>query len=258
MKTAVTILIALAVLSLGALSAHATVLMSEPFPYPNGNLGVAPVATGSPWTCHSGSGSGDIQVTNHLAFGNMANFPDDNRTFTAQTATAKTYACFQVIIPVQSNAMVSNYFAHFKNASTGFPSRVYAVPMGSTFTFGLSVNTCTSLSCLVTWPTALQFGHMYNVAISYDAAAGTSELWVDPATESSQKITITDTGQKSLLVSAFALRQSNQSAPVSGTPCAWTYVVDNISVGTSFTDACSGQPVPVHNSSWGSLKRIYR
>src|SRR5262245_14426350 len=76
-----------------AATASATVLLSEGFSYPNGNL-----AGNGTWLTHSGAGT-DIQVVSGRANGNMANAPDDNASFAAQPTTAPTYACFEVTIP---------------------------------------------------------------------------------------------------------------------------------------------------------------
>ncbi len=246
-----------------AVPALAVGLMSESFPYGNGDL--VAVAGGN-WANHSGVGT-DIQVTGGVAVGSMTAAPDDNRAFAAQGATAKTYACFTVNIPTPAAAPVLNYFAHFKDTGTiNFPARVYVAPSGATFTFGLSVGSCAlngTPSCSPTlWPVSLSYDTDYTVAISYDAALGSAELWVNPVTEASAKIIHNTwsgtTPQTGFLVSAFALRQSNTPpGGVPGTP-SWTFKVDNIGVGTSFSDGCTNGPTPTHGITWGRVKTIYR
>src|SRR5690242_2399497 len=173
MKRATPVLLALcglgAAVMLSASSAFATTLLTEAFSYANGGL-VA--GSGGNWTTHSGAGT-DIQVVSGHAAGDMAQAPDDNRTFTAQSATAKTYACFTVNIPTFSGTPSTNYFAHFKDGTTtNFASRVFVAPSGTTFTFGVSTSTGAPTA---PWPTALNFGQTYVIAIDYDAAAGTAD-----------------------------------------------------------------------------------
>src|SRR5690349_3470245 len=132
MKRATPVLLVLcglgATVMLSASSAFATTLLTEAFSYANGGL-VA--GSGGNWTTHSGTGT-DIQVVSGHAAGDMASAPDDNRTFTAQTATSKTYACFTVNIPSVVGTPSTNYFAHFKDTGTiNFAARVFVVPSGT-------------------------------------------------------------------------------------------------------------------------------
>jgi uncharacterized protein (DUF2147 family) len=243
-----------------AVPAMATSFWSESFSYANGNLALAPSVSGGNWANHSGSTGIDIQVTSGVAVGSMTNTPDDNRAFPAQSATARTYACFGVMIPQPASAPVLNYFAHFKDSGTfNFGGRVYVAPSGNTFTFGLSVGSCGTGCTVALWPSALNYGQWYTVAVMYDAAAGSAQMWVDPSSESSPSITSNTwsgtTNQAGFQLSAFALRQSSSGIP-SGTS-NWGYNVDNIQVGTTFGDLCPS-PTPANATTWGRLKAIYR
>jgi len=247
-KTAIAFL-ALGLSALSFTPASAIVFWSETFSYANGNLAVTPNVSGTNWTSHSGTSGVDIQVNGGVAVGNMAAAYDDNRTFTAQDSTATTYACFRVMIPAIVGAPRTNYFAHFKDTGTfNFASRVFVAPQGTTFSFGLAVYSGTMQ---VQWPTALNYDQWYTVAIKYDGAGDAADLWVDPVTEGSPKISATASGA-SHFVSAFALRQSS-----TGTGTVWTFNVDNIMVGTTFDDLCPN-PTPTRQSTWGHVKSIYR
>jgi hypothetical protein len=251
----------LSLLGLAAFSAApalATPLLTETFTYPNGNL-VVPLGN---WTTHSGAGGTDIQVVSGTAAGDMAQAPDDNRTFTAQTATAKTYACFLVKIPAQAAALTgTTYFAHFKDTGTSsLVARLYVTPLSPTFTFAISVSSANAplpFQYLSNWTSALSFDTYYNVVIDYDAAAGFSDLWVNPANESSAKVTSsTSSGVKTgTLVSAFALRQS-ASGIEAGTN--WKWIVDNVGVGSTFDDACVASTIAVEPKTWSTVKTLYR
>lgn len=242
-KIATTTLAAACALVLTAAAASSAVLLTESFPYADGGL-VA--VSGGNWLNHSGAGT-DIGVVSGHAFGNMANAPDDNRSFAAQTATAKTYACFLANIPTPAAAIAtSNYFIHLKDTGTSnFAARVAVMPSGSTFTFGIGATSST----FTAWPSALLFDTWYVVAISYDAASGMVELWVNPANELSPKVTA-GPGTTGFLISSIAMRQS-------ATASLYTYLVDDIGVGTTFSDAC-GQATPTSGTTWGRIKTIYR
>jgi hypothetical protein len=258
------IAIALLALSLTAIAvapAGAVGLFAETFTYANGNL----VPNGSPaWATHSGTGT-DIQVTSGVAVGNMANAPDDNRALSAdQLGSAKTYMCFNAMIP-SATSPITNYFIHLKDTgSSNFVGRVYVMPLGNQFTFGLSVGTCNSAAsppCFpAPWPHVLNYGQWYTVVVSYDGTAASSELWVDPFVEADEKITMNTwsgtTSQGNVAVHAVALREAATAPGFSGN--TWTYNVDNIGVGTTFNDACTSAPVPTLNSTWGRVKTLYR
>ena len=53
------------------------------------------------------------------------------------------------------------------------------------------------------------------------------------------------------MAGAFAMRQISSAS-------AGLYRIDNISVGTSFTETCGGLPTPTQRTTWGELKTIYR
>ena len=255
MKKATLLITALALLAIAG-PAFSASFWSEQFSYANGAL----TSVSANWTTHSGTTGTDITVNGGVAQGNMSSIPDDNRTFPTQSATGKTYACFQAMIPTPAATPVLNYFAHFKDSGTfNFAARVYVAPSGGTFTFGLSVGSCGSGCTVALWPTALNYNQWYTVAIMYDAAAGSAKLWVDPAGEGSLSISHNTwsgtVSQVGFQLSAFALRQSSSGVP-SGTS-AWTYNVDNIQVGDLFSDLCPS-PTGAASSTWGRLKTLYR
>lgn len=258
MRKATLLITALALLAIAG-PAFSASFWSEQFSYANGAL----TAVTANWTTHSGTGGGatDLQVSSGVLTGNNSNAPDDNRLFgVTQSATAKTYACFQAMIPSPATAPVLNYFAHFKDSGTfNFGARVYVAPSGGAFTFGLSVGSCGTGCTVALWPTTLNYGQWYTVAILYDAAAGSAKLWVDPAGEGSLSISHNTwsgtVSQAGFQMTAFALRQSSSGVP-SGTS-SWQYNVDNIQVGDAFSDLCPS-PTGAASSTWGRLKTLYR
>lgn len=257
MRKTATLLVGAALVGVFAANAFAGSLLTEAFTYADGPL----VAnSGGNWTTHSGAGT-DIAVATGAAVGLMSNSPDDNRLLTsARTATEKTYACFTLTVPSQPAAgLIANYFAHFMVNGTTFRSKVFIAASGGSYTVGVSPTANASGAPLAipaaplgaTWGSALNFGQAYRIAISYEPIAGTSQLWVDPVNEASTSISATDAVAVNGALTAFGFRQSSTGG------CAYTYTVDDLSVGTSFADACGGV-VGVENSTWSAMKSIYR
>ena len=256
MRKLATTLFALGLCAAFAASASATVLLSEGFSYPNGDL----VPNGG-WATHSGAAS-DVTMSSGRAVATMYNAAfdkDDNKSFAAQSTSTPTYACFEVTIPDPGGSPRPNYFAHLKDAgTTNFLARVYVLPSGPTgFTFGISVSSSSSTVLPVAWGSTLSYGTRYFVVIKYDPAISRATLWVNPASEASTSVSHTNT-TTAISISTFALRQSN-SVPtgLSGGSVGWTASVDNVGVGTTFSDACF-QVTPATNSTWGGVKLHYR
>ena len=202
--------------------ASAAILLNETFPYANGDL---TTVSGGAWVTHSGMSGADVQVSSGQAVGDMLQSLDDNRPFAARSATAKTYARFLVTIPAIVGTPRTNYFVHFKDSGTfNFTSRLFVAPSGPGFTFAIG----TSGTPGATWPSQLAYDTQYTIVTSYDAATGVAEMWVNPANESSPKVT-TPAGTTGFEIEAIALRQSN-----TGTGTAWTFRVDDIEIHTTF------------------------
>jgi hypothetical protein len=263
MKKFATTLLALAAIGAFASQASAASLMFDGFAYPDGDL-----TTGSAglWTTHSGTPPVDVQVVSGRAVTNMANAPDDNRAFTAQPLTSSTYACFDVIVPDPGASPKAVYFAHFKDTgTTNFNSRVYVLPVagGNGFTFGLSYSSTSAATVgAVPWSVgSLTYGQLYRIVIKYDPVALTSIMWVDPVDETSTSISQSGTGATA--ISGFALRQSSTAAAQPATavpsgPANFIASVDNVGVGITFDDACSGPPTSNRSGTWGQVKVMYR
>jgi hypothetical protein len=251
----------LALLALSAAPAFATVLLSESFTYPNGNL----VPNGG-WANFSGAGT-DIQVVSGRAVVDHNSAPDDHILFPVQSTTSKTYACFDVIVPpFTGGAAKPTYFCMLKDAGTSaFVSRVYVLPTASGgITFGISQGATSVTVGATAWTaTTITTGTKYNVVINYDPSNHASTLWVNPANESSTSVTDVNAATTALAVQGFGLRESFTAStlppPYVLTGIAIQVSVDNLGVGTTFADACSQyQSTPAQRSTWGAVKQIYR
>jgi hypothetical protein len=256
MKRIVTTLALLAI----AAPAFATTLVSESFSYLNGGL----VPNGG-WANYSGAGT-DIQISGGRAIGSHASAPDDHLLFPAQPVTAKTYACFDIIIPAVAGAPKPVYFLELKDAgATNLVSRVYVLPVTGGFTFGISHSSTSTTVGVTAWSnTTLLFDHKYNVVINYDPVAHSTQLWVDPVNESSTNVSNTNAATAALAVSGVGLRESNSASALPPSPSYVgtvdiTYSIDNLGVGTTFDDACvQYRSTPTNHSTWGGVKQMYR
>ncbi|RMH13788.1 MAG: hypothetical protein D6698_13530 [Gammaproteobacteria bacterium] len=188
--------------------------------------------TSNGWTAHSAAGSKTI-----LSDGNAATLrhgagagEDVNRTFTPRSANDKTYVLFHV--DVLSTPSISNgdldanglYFAHFKDATTNFPGRVFITnPVaGGDFSFGIEAN---DSSVDKVWASDFSFDTTQIVVMAYDGNTGKAELWINPTNEGSTRL-VTANASTGQLVESFALRQSSDYTG--------DMLIDNIAVGTDF------------------------
>ena len=126
---------------LSASLSGAALLLSDSFSYPDGPL---VTVSGGMWAHHSGS-TGEVMVASGRVLLNEANTEDVNALLAGQpyAASGKTnvfYASFTVkftSLPSGSGA----YFAHFKNSSTTFRARIWALTGGAApgkFRLGIS------------------------------------------------------------------------------------------------------------------------
>ena len=251
-----------ALLALSAAPAFATVLMSDSFTYANGDL-----TANAPWAVYSGTPPTDIQVSAGRVVINHNNAPDDHYLFSVQSTSSKTYACFDAIVPNPGGAPRPVYFFELKDAgASNLVSRVYVLNVSGGFVFGVSHSTTSATAGLTPWGTTLNYGTKYNVVVNYDPVNKSSTLWVNPASELSTSVTDTNAGIAALAVQGVGFRQSSsastlpaaQASLYAGTVNA-TVSVDNLGVGTTFTDACQQyQSTPAQRSTWGQVKQIYR
>jgi hypothetical protein len=256
--------IAFALITLGlvvaAAPSMAASLVFDTFSYPNGNL----VPNGG-WANYSGA-SVDVQVVAGQATGGGIpnNQNDDHILFAPQSLTAKTYACFDVMIPAPAGPPKPIYFAELKDGgAAALVSRVYVLPLaGGGWTFGISHSSTSSTAGVTPWTAALSYGTVYHLVINYDPVNKTSTLWVNPTVESDPSVSNTNAAIAALAVSGFGLRQSNSASTLPASPAYvgtadWNWVVDNLGVGSSFTDACE-IPTPAQPTTWGQIKGTYR
>lgn len=240
-----------ATLALGALLASMPAmgaqLLNETFSYANGNL---TAVSGAAWTAHSGGGARPIQVLGGEAIvvQGGGSGEDDGTGFAARSATATTFACFDVRVPAQPAVSDDRYFFHFMTTGLfNFRARVFVGPAsaGGDFVFKIDNDAAPPDA---TYPVESFFDVTYRIVVRYNAATNAATLWVNPVSEASTSVTSSGGTAGVDAIDRVALRQDSSGNS--------TQVVDNLVIGEAFSD-CTGV-TPTRDSTWGRLKSLYR
>lgn len=229
-------------------TAWAAPLTSDTFSY-TGAL------TSNGWAAHSGAGNKTIMSDGSAASLEQSggSGEDINLAFAALGATDKVYAGFDLTLASGQTVNPDGnglYFAHFKDSGFTFVGRTGVLSPASSGDFVLAINADDSdLGSGTSWASDLSFDTTYRVVISYDAATGTSQLWVDPVNEASTNVS--HTASSGTLVEAFALRQSNDYTG--------SQLIDNVSVATTFSEALTiPEPASLALLGLGGLAMLRR
>ncbi|MBN1513007.1 MAG: PEP-CTERM sorting domain-containing protein [Phycisphaerae bacterium] len=209
--------------------ASAAVLTSDDFSY----IGAL---TDNGWAAHNGAGYKQILSDGFVATLTQSggSGEDVNRSFPALTDIDIVYAGFDMNLPASLNPSGVNpdadglYFAHFKDGGTSFRGRTGVLSPAGEGDYALAINAdSSSLGDGTAWPEDLDFDTRYRVIISWDAATGTSHLWLNATAETDTNITHVGT-YTGTLIEGFALRQSNDYTG--------GQTIDNVIVGNTFAD----------------------
>ena len=191
-----------------ASTASAQIYASDNFSY-NGAL------TSNGWSAHSGAGNKVINANGSYATLDFSSGSgeDVNLPFTsgALGASDDVYASFTLNVPSGNPVNPDgngSYCAHFKDSGFGFRGRFGLLSPAGSGDFTVAINTSSAnLGAGGVWATDLSFDTNYTIIISYDAATGDSNLWVDPTSVSSTSVTAN--GSAGTLIETVCLRQSN-------------------------------------------------
>ncbi len=219
-----------------AASAHATLVLSNSFGYPDGALDT--VSAGSPlgvWVLHSGI-TNQLQVVSGQAIVGGANTEDvntalTNASFPTPFTSGKLYASFIVnwsLTPVGSGG---TYFFHFKDTGTSnFRARVWAMTNGADAGF-VRVGISAAGNTPVVIATDLPVSTDCKLVVRYDLDAKVATLWINPNSENSlvNKADSTDV-PAALPISTVCLREGN------ATGNSGTHSFDNLLVATAFAE----------------------
>lgn len=141
-------------------------------------------------------------------------------------------------------AGTGTYFAHFKDDAISYAARVFATTNNAatgSFRLGITSNDG-DVTHAVLVPLALTLNTDYLVVIRLNAGTGESRLWVNPTAEDSGYVDATGllTGTA---VQSFAFRQTGPPTTTAG---IGVLTVDDLKVGTAFTDVATNLPTPIH------------
>jgi len=228
--------------------ADASLLLDEPFNYPNGNL---IGAAGSTWLAHSGAGTTPVVVNTGRAVvvGGSGAREDisiliPGQPFTTGGATPTLYASFVLNCSALPNE-VGTYFAHFQRSTNIFRARLWASTTGAAAgTYRLSIGNATA-GAATSGQLAqdLSPNTNYRIVIRYSVATGASTLWVNPASEASAGVAAEDVPVLTQ-IERFGFRQG-----FSGTDgSSGTMHVDSLLIGTQFSDVQVADEPPTISS----------
>ena len=202
--------------------------------------------SGGTWAHHSGS-VGEVMVSSGRVFLSEANTEDVNALLAGQPYLASgTTNVFYASFTVKFTSLPSGggtYFAHFKNSSTTFRARIWALTSGAALDrFRLGISSINSSAASATNAMDLRLNTDYTVVTRLVNSNSVSTLWINPTSENDSSIS-TGEGASTFTVVSYALRESTGEGALS---------IDNLRVGTSFADVFSGgsgQPPAITSQS---------
>ncbi len=250
---------------LAALHTQAALVMSEPFNYPDGTQ----ISTAPNWQAHSGAGSTPILVTSNLLQVNLANTEDDSVLLPGNPwdgssgqylYASMTLNCQTLPGAIETSLSSGNYFAHFKDTSTGaaqtngFRCRLYAhTNNAAPGMFRLGITSVNGGSAGLTnggfiqYPVDLSTNTNYTVVMRLDLSglAGESVLWVNPNTQADLQVTNIDPLPPAAFavvpITYFAFRQATYTGP-------GLFEIGKLRIGTLFTDVAGTNTPPAVSS----------
>ncbi len=207
-----------------AAAVQAGVLLDEEFNYADGSL--TNVSAGK-WSNHSGP-AGQVLVASQAITLTQSQGEDVNALLAggpyAKTGGAVLYVAFEATFTALPSS-TGTYFAHFKNATTGYNAKIFAATAGAgPGSFRLGISGGASTPALL--ETDLVLGTAYTIVTRYEIATQAATLWVNPATEADPGVTATDDATANDVV-AFALREAAGMGALA---------VDHLRVATRFSE----------------------
>jgi hypothetical protein len=157
-----------------AYSSQAAVVLTEDFTYTDGAL--ITVSSGA-WATHSGATPGQVDVVSGVATITAAETEDVSKLFTGGALnTGILSATFDVSFTTLPTA-AGTYFTHFKDATAGFTSRLFATTTGATAgSLRLAISNSTTTVAIDT--TDLSLNTLYQVTLNLDLDTNASSFAV--------------------------------------------------------------------------------
>ncbi len=221
----------------------AALLLNDTFSYPDGPL---VTVSGGVWAHHNGSAD-EVMVSSGRVLLNGANTEDVNAPLAGQPyASSGTTNVFYASFTVKFTSLPSSggaYFAHFKDSSSGFRARIWALTSGAaTGKFRLGISSTSGSVISATSPVDLSLNTDYTIVTRLVNSSSISTLWINPASENDSSISTSESASAFTVVS-YALRENTGEGALN---------MDNLRVGTSFADVYSsgsGQPPAITSQS---------
>lgn len=228
---------------------HLGLVLDDSFTYPDGEIN----AVSELWQAHSAAASNDCLIINNQLRVSSTNSEDVNRIWSNSWyfvasggdvppqgfAGVILYSKFTVNFAKLPSGSGGGYFAHFKDAGTSnFRARVFAETNGAAagkFRLGIANGGFTVAAV----SRDLSLGTTYTVVTRYNVSTAQSTIWVDPHSESSEGASATD-ATTPIEIDSYCFRQDSSS------PTAGVVFVDDLLVGTAFTDVVNvAPPAPI-------------
>jgi hypothetical protein len=211
----------------------------EDFPYANGPL---TTQAASNWLHTSGSDQ-QIQIIDSMLFLTEKDSEDAVIEIPGGPIAIDTGLPLYVAFDLTVNARPSgngNYFAHLRGSSPStFRGRIFIIPGGDgeneQFELGVSSGG-SAANDAIKYPDSFETRLAYKIILKYTVSTGTTQLWVNPASEDSNSVTTIDTPSPRDIV-GFAVRQSLSSGNGIG-----SLTVDNLVIASTFQEANTGSP----------------
>jgi len=169
--------------SSSATLARAVILLDDPFNYSDGPL-VA--VSGGVWAQSHGSAD-EVMVSSGRVFLSEANTEDVNASLAGQPYPASgTTNVFYASFTVKFTSLPSSggsYFAHFKNSSTTFRARLWALTGGAAqdrFRLGISSTNSSAASATSTMDLRLNTDYIVVTRLVNSNSVTITQLWINP------------------------------------------------------------------------------
>jgi hypothetical protein len=210
-----------------AQNASANLLLDEPFSYATGALETNSFGA---WTNYSGSYF-QILVSSSRAL--LSQTPPAEEVLTVLPGGPYTngnlYASFAVRCTVLP-ANAGTFFAQFQEVFGPSRARVFVTTNGAA-ALSWRVGIANAASSTTNYfASNLALSSLHRLVIRYNAAAGTANLWLDPATEADPSLLATDTSSPAL-INSFVLRQAPSTTNGVG-----VLQIDDLKIASSFAE----------------------
>lgn len=224
------LIVALFALVITGMAAHAQLLFSDDFNYPNGC-----VETDGVWYCYSATTNLNAYVTNDLLILNQ-NYSDAVAApFTNPSAPSVVYGSFTINVAQLPSSAKGGYFATFRDNTTNQANLIFIDTLNTvvpgTYRLGIA-NYATSITTAgaTNFPMDLATGITYQVVFSWDEVNGYgATFWVNPSSAGDLSVYGTDGTNNTYL-------QTMPATQIAFSQYTGIEKIGNVMVGLNFTD----------------------